>query len=101
MVPRWSFFGRFVAVLRALAALLAGVNHMPWPRFLTFNAAGGFCWAMVYGIGGGALSRPLPPAGRPLPPAPVGVGGGPAPPLLFRLARGPGGPPGAGAARPR
>jgi membrane protein DedA with SNARE-associated domain len=53
------FFGRFVAVLRALAALLAGVNHMPWPRFLFFNAAGGFCWAMVYGIGGYALGREL------------------------------------------
>lgn len=53
------FFGRFVAILRALAALLAGVNHMPWPRFLTFNAAGGFCWAMVYGIGGYAFGREL------------------------------------------
>jgi len=53
------FFGRFVAVLRALAALLAGVNHMPWPRFLTFNAAGGCCWAMLYGIGGYAFGREL------------------------------------------
>jgi len=53
------FFGRFVALLRALAALLAGVNHMPWPRFLTFNAAGGFCWAMLYGIGGYAFGREL------------------------------------------
>ena len=56
---RVVFFGRFVAILRALAALLAGVNHMPWPRFLTFNAAGGFCWAMVYGIGGYAFGREL------------------------------------------
>ncbi len=53
------FFGRFVAILRALAAVLAGVNHMPWPRFLTFNAAGGFCWAMVYGIAGYAFGREL------------------------------------------
>ncbi len=56
---RVVFFGRFVAVLRALAALLAGVNRMPWPRFLTFNAAGGFCWAMLYGIGGYAFGREL------------------------------------------
>ncbi len=35
------FFGRFVALLRALAALLAGTNQMTWPRFLAFNAAGG------------------------------------------------------------
>jgi membrane protein DedA with SNARE-associated domain len=27
------FFGRFVAVLRALAAFLAGANCMPWRRF--------------------------------------------------------------------
>lgn len=56
---RVVFFGRFVAVLRALAALLAGVNRMPWPRFLAFNAAGGFCWAILYGIGGYAFGREL------------------------------------------
>jgi len=44
------FFGRFIAVLRALAALLAGVNCMPWPRFLIFNAAGGIVWAGGYGM---------------------------------------------------
>src|SRR3989442_1826352 len=78
MVPRWSFFGRFVAVLRALAALLAGVNHMPWPRFLTFNAAGGFCWAVVYGIGGYGFGRQLGPVAGPFPWGPVGpvVAGG-------------------------
>ncbi len=35
------FFGRFVAVLRAWAAFLAGTNRMRWPRFLCFNALGG------------------------------------------------------------
>ena len=45
------FFGRFVAVLRALAAILAGANHMSWPRFLLFNAAGGIVWATLYGCG--------------------------------------------------
>lgn len=44
------FFGRFIAVLRTLAALLAGVNRMQWPRFLFFNAAGGIVWAAGYGI---------------------------------------------------
>jgi membrane protein DedA with SNARE-associated domain len=44
------FFGRFVAVLRALAALLAGVNRMPWWRFVFFNAAGATMWATVYGV---------------------------------------------------
>ena len=37
------FFGRFVAVLRAWAAFLAGVNRMPWGRFLLFNALGDLC----------------------------------------------------------
>ena len=46
------FFGRFVAVLRAWAAFLAGTNRMPWPRFLFFNAAGGIVWATLYGLGG-------------------------------------------------
>lgn len=51
------FFGRFVAVLRAFAAFLAGTNRMPWGRFLAFNAAGGIVWAIVYGLGGYALGR--------------------------------------------
>lgn len=46
------FFGRFVAVLRAWAAFLAGANAMKWPRFLVFNAAGGIVWATLYGVGG-------------------------------------------------
>ncbi|HLH61657.1 MAG TPA: DedA family protein [Ktedonobacteraceae bacterium] len=45
------FFGRFVAVLRAWAAFLAGVNRMPWPLFLLFNALGGIVWATLYGVG--------------------------------------------------
>lgn len=43
------FLGRFVAVLRAWAAFLAGVNHMRWSTFLFYNAVGGILWAIVYG----------------------------------------------------
>src|SRR5258706_14777143 len=46
------FFGRFVAVLRAWAAFLAGTNRMPWKSFLLFNALGGIVWATFYGLGG-------------------------------------------------
>ena len=46
------FFGRFVAVLRAWAAFLAGTNRMQWLRFLVYNAAGGIIWATIYGLGG-------------------------------------------------
>ena len=42
------FFGRFVALLRVLAALLAGVHRMPWPRFALMNALGGLCWASLF-----------------------------------------------------
>jgi membrane protein DedA with SNARE-associated domain len=45
------FFGRFVAVLRVLAAFLAGVNRMEWKTFLVANAAGGALWSLVYGLG--------------------------------------------------
>ena len=44
------FFGRFVAVLRALSAFLAGANRMPWSPFLLWNAAGGAVWATLYGL---------------------------------------------------
>jgi len=60
------FFGRFIAVLRVLAAMLAGVNCMQWWRFLFFNAAGGLLWAAVFALGAyefgdqvRELSRPL------------------------------------------
>ena len=43
------FIGRFVAVLRTFAALLAGANRMTWPRFLFWNALGAVCWAGGYG----------------------------------------------------
>jgi membrane protein DedA with SNARE-associated domain len=46
------FFGRFVDLLRILAAALAGANRMNWPYFLFMNALGGICWALL--LGGGA-----------------------------------------------
>ncbi len=51
------FFGRFVAVLRAFAAVLAGANKLePW-RFFMFNAAGGIVWASLFGLGGYILGH--------------------------------------------
>jgi membrane protein DedA with SNARE-associated domain len=55
------FFGRFVAILRTYAAMLAGINRMPWRLFLAMNALGGVCWALVFGVGayllGGQFER--------------------------------------------
>ena len=53
------FFGRFVAFLRAFAALLAGANRMSWPRFLMMNALGGICWAAVFGLGAYTFGREI------------------------------------------
>jgi membrane protein DedA with SNARE-associated domain len=59
------FFGRFVSVLRAYAALLAGITHMPWRRFFFFNAAGGTTWALIYGVGAYLLGDQLERLARP------------------------------------
>jgi membrane protein DedA with SNARE-associated domain len=53
------FFGRFVSVLRAYAAFLAGTNRMPWRRFLLFNAAGGILWAALFGAGAYLLGQQI------------------------------------------
>jgi len=45
------FFGRFIAVLRMFAALLAGGSNMPPARFFFFNVTGGICWACLFGFG--------------------------------------------------
>jgi len=44
------FIGRFVSLLRWTAAWLAGISHMPWWRFLAWNAAGGIVWATLVGV---------------------------------------------------
>lgn len=46
------FFGRFVALLRVLAAILAGLNHFDPLRFFIFNAAGALLWSIIFGCGG-------------------------------------------------
>lgn len=51
------FFGRFIALLRILAAFLAGVNRMPWWTFLFANATGAVLWASVFGFGGYAFGQ--------------------------------------------
>jgi membrane protein DedA with SNARE-associated domain len=53
------FFGRFIAVLRMFAALLAGANCMPVGRFFFFNIIGGICWACLFGFGAYALGAEI------------------------------------------
>lgn len=51
------FFSRFIAILRALGGVLAGVNQMDWRRFLLFNVTGGVLWAGVFGAGAYVLGH--------------------------------------------
>jgi membrane protein DedA with SNARE-associated domain len=53
------FFGRFIAVLRMFAALLAGANNMPAARFFFFNITGGFSWAGLFGFGAYAVGAQI------------------------------------------
>lgn len=48
---------RFVVLLRTIAGLLAGANHMPWPRFMVANIVGSVVWAGLYGFGAYALGH--------------------------------------------
>lgn len=53
------FFGRFLAILRAWAAFLAGVNRMnPW-RFFLYNAGGAIIWSTTFGLLGYELGKNL------------------------------------------
>ncbi|GLS53945.1 DedA family protein [Methylobacterium gregans] len=53
------FFGRFTAMLRAYAAVLAGVNQLDARRFMLFNGLGGVIWAGVMGIGSYLCGRSI------------------------------------------
>ena len=53
------FFGRFTALLRAFAAVLAGANAYPPGKFLMFNAAGGIAWAGIMGLGGYLVGKSM------------------------------------------
>jgi membrane protein DedA with SNARE-associated domain len=44
------FLGRWIAGLRIAAAWLAGINKMPWPVFVFWNALGAIVWATTVGL---------------------------------------------------
>jgi len=43
--PKAVFFARWIPGLRLVGAWFAGAAHMPWRRFLPWNALGGMTWA--------------------------------------------------------
>jgi len=54
------FFGRSIALLRALVPTLAGAARMPYTTFLPWNAAGGTVWGGGCVLLGYAFARSLP-----------------------------------------
>jgi membrane-associated protein len=48
--PKAVFLGRWLSGLRITAAWMAGINRMPWPKFVFFNALGGIAWATSIGL---------------------------------------------------
>ncbi len=54
------FFGRFIALLRTWAALLAGTAEMPYRVFTLYNVLGGITWATLFGTLGYVFGRSLP-----------------------------------------
>ena len=47
--PKTVFIGRFIALLRTWAAVLAGVGEMKYSTFMLFNITGGIAWAIIFG----------------------------------------------------
>ena len=54
------FFGRFIALLRTWAAVLAGLSAMPYRVFMAYNALGGIVWAVLFGTLGYLGGQHLP-----------------------------------------
>jgi membrane protein DedA with SNARE-associated domain len=53
-------FGRFIAVLRTWAAVVAGAACMSFTKFVTYNTIGSVVWAIVFGVLGFYFGRDLP-----------------------------------------
>src|SRR5439155_3378232 len=54
------FLGRFIALLRSWAAVIAGVACMPYRTFSTYNALGGIIWATIFGTLGYVFGHNIP-----------------------------------------
>jgi membrane protein DedA with SNARE-associated domain len=57
---RTILFGRFIALLRTWAAVIAGAASMSFPKFVTYNTIGSFVWAIAFGSLGYYFGRDLP-----------------------------------------
>ena len=55
-----AFLARFIAFLRIIVPMLAGIAHMSFGRFSAYNAAGAIAAALAYGLLGYEFGRDLP-----------------------------------------
>jgi membrane protein DedA with SNARE-associated domain len=53
-------FGRFIAVLRTWAAVIAGAACMSFATFAIYNTIGSIVWAIAFGLLGYYFGRDLP-----------------------------------------
>jgi membrane protein DedA with SNARE-associated domain len=53
-------FGRFIALLRTWAAVVAGAARMSFPKYVTYNTIGSVAWAILFGVLGYAFGHNLP-----------------------------------------
>ena len=58
--PKTVFLGRFIALLRTWAALLAGTAEMRYGVFTFYNVLGGITWAALFGTLGYLFGQSLP-----------------------------------------
>ncbi len=61
---RWGgktiILARFIPIIRTFAPVLAGVGNMRYSRFLMYNIAGGFLWAVCIPLAGYFLGSMIP-----------------------------------------
>src|SRR2546423_9073279 len=53
-------FGRFIALLRTWAAIVAGAACMSFPKFVTYNTVSSIIWSILFGGLGYYFGRDLP-----------------------------------------
>ena len=58
--PKTILFGRFIALLRTWASVIAGAACMSFRKFVAYNAIGAVVWAVVFGLLGYYFGKDLP-----------------------------------------
>jgi membrane protein DedA with SNARE-associated domain len=70
------FFIRFIALIGPFGGVLAGVNRMPWGRFLAFNVLGAAAWVSAMAMGGYLFGALFASVGGPIGFAALGLAAG-------------------------